>query len=242
MGINSQSSVPTFTAGQVLTAQQQNWINTGVPVFDNTTQRDGAFGGTGEKTLAEGQLCYLESTDVVQYYDGSNWLTLGPTAAAGLQFISATTVGTTVSSVTVPNAFSATYANYRIIYSGGTSSANNTVRMTLGSTSANYYWSWLENSSGAANYNGNSGSNVTAWSEIGLIGTNGHDLVADICQPFASYRTTITARTTHAVVPSVNRVYTGLLNDTTSYTAFTLTPATGTITGGTIYVYGYRAS
>jgi hypothetical protein len=31
----------------------------------------------------------------------------------------------------------------------------------------------------------------------------------------------------------------GFLNDANSYTAFTLTTGSGTITGGTIYVYGY---
>lgn len=79
MGANAQTIVPTFTAGQVLTAAQMNQsARTGVPVFANTTDRDAAFGGAGEKTLAEGQLCYLESTDVVQYYDGSTWQTLAP--------------------------------------------------------------------------------------------------------------------------------------------------------------------
>jgi hypothetical protein len=32
----------------------------------------------------------------------------------------------------------------------------------------------------------------------------------------------------------------GILNNSTSYTAFTITPASGTYTGGTIYVYGYK--
>jgi hypothetical protein len=77
MGVNQQTSVPAFTAGQVLTAQQQTEINTGVPVFADTTARDAAFGGTGEKVLAEGQLCYLEDTNKVQYYDGSSWANLG---------------------------------------------------------------------------------------------------------------------------------------------------------------------
>jgi hypothetical protein len=81
MGVNQQTSVPAFTSGQVLTAQQQTEINTGVPVFADSTARDAGFGGAGEKVLAEGQLCYLESTNVVQYYDGSNWATLGPTGA-----------------------------------------------------------------------------------------------------------------------------------------------------------------
>jgi hypothetical protein len=78
MGANAQTTVPTFTAGQVLTAAQQNAsARTGVPVFADTTARDAAFGGTGEKTLAEGQLCYLEDTNKVQYYDGAAWANLG---------------------------------------------------------------------------------------------------------------------------------------------------------------------
>ena len=100
MGINSQSSVPTFTAGQVLTAQQQNWINTGVPVFDNTTQRDSAFGGTGEKTLAEGQLCYLEDTNVVQFYTGTAWQTLAPVITAIGADVIATSQSTTSTAYT----------------------------------------------------------------------------------------------------------------------------------------------
>ena len=77
MGVNQQTSVPAFIAGQVLTAVQQTQINTGVPVFADTTARDAAFGGSGEKVLAEGQLCYLESTNKVQYYDGAAWANLG---------------------------------------------------------------------------------------------------------------------------------------------------------------------
>ena len=76
MGVNQQTSVPAFTAGQVLTAVQQTQINTGVPVFADTTARDAAFGGSGEKVLAEGQLCYLESTNKVQFYDGAAWANL----------------------------------------------------------------------------------------------------------------------------------------------------------------------
>jgi hypothetical protein len=51
---------------------------TGVPVFATTVTRDAGFGGAGEKVLAEGQLCYLSSTNVVQYYDGAAWATVGP--------------------------------------------------------------------------------------------------------------------------------------------------------------------
>jgi hypothetical protein len=77
MGLNAQTAVPVFTAGQVLTALQQTQINTGIPVFANTSARDAAFGGTGEKTLAEGQFAYLEDTNVTQFYDGAAWQSVG---------------------------------------------------------------------------------------------------------------------------------------------------------------------
>ena len=77
MGANAQTAVPVFTAGQVLTAAQVTQINTGVPVFATTVTRDAAFGGTGEKTLAQGQFCYLESTGKLQVYTGSSWSNVG---------------------------------------------------------------------------------------------------------------------------------------------------------------------
>lgn len=59
---NTQTTVPIFTAFQVLEAQQLNdSAATGVPVFATTVTRDAAFGGLGEKALAQGQLCYLEA-------------------------------------------------------------------------------------------------------------------------------------------------------------------------------------
>ena len=77
---NTQTSVPLFVANSVLTAAQQNIsAATGVPVFSTTVTRDASFGGSN-KVLAEGQLCYLESTDVVQYYSGAAWASVGATA------------------------------------------------------------------------------------------------------------------------------------------------------------------
>jgi len=88
MGANAQTSVPLFVANTVLTAAQQNIsAATGVPVFATTVTRDAAFGGSN-KTLAEGQLCYLESTDVVQYYTGAAWATVGPGGAKFGQIVS----------------------------------------------------------------------------------------------------------------------------------------------------------
>lgn len=90
MGANAQTTVPLFTSGQVLTAAQQNTsAGTGIPVFATTTTRDAAFGGSN-KALAEGQLCYIEASDVVQYYSGSAWATVGPTTNKVAQVLSTT--------------------------------------------------------------------------------------------------------------------------------------------------------
>ena len=95
MGANAQTTVPTFVTGQVLTAEQQRQsAGTGVPVFADTTARDAGFGGTGEKVLAEGQLAYIENLDVVQYYSGTAWLTVGPITSAVAQVKSTTKTDT----------------------------------------------------------------------------------------------------------------------------------------------------
>ena len=95
MGANAQTTVPTFTTNQVLTADQMNQsARTGVPVFADETARNAGFGGTGEKVLAEGQLCYLENTNVVQYYDGAAWATVGPSTSGVVQVKQATKLDT----------------------------------------------------------------------------------------------------------------------------------------------------
>jgi hypothetical protein len=74
MGINAVTSVFDFTAGQVLTAAQMDNVNCGVPVFATTATRDAAFGGAGEKVLAEGQMCFIEDTpNRLMAYDGTTW-------------------------------------------------------------------------------------------------------------------------------------------------------------------------
>lgn len=239
MGLNAQTTVPTFTTGQVLTATEMNQsARTGVPVFADTTARDAGFGGTGEKTLAEGQLCYLESTNVVQYYDGSVWATVGPSAESGLTLISSTTIGTTVSSVTVSNAFSATYDSYRIILGQGTSSAGGTLGLTLGATATGYYSGYVGRQWAGTTVAGQV-SNGTSWN-AGIHVSAGLSMVVDLINPYLTDETYFVGFTVGIDTGSEARYQGGFLNNTTSYTAFTLTPQSGTLTGGTIKVYGYK--
>jgi hypothetical protein len=77
MGANATTTVPVYVAAEVLTAADLNITNSGIPVFATTVTRDAAFGGAGEKTLAEGQFAYIEATDTTQYYDGAAWQSVG---------------------------------------------------------------------------------------------------------------------------------------------------------------------
>jgi hypothetical protein len=158
MGVNAQTSVPAFTAGQVLTAAEMTEVNTGIPVFATTVTRDAAFGGAGEKVLAEGQYAYIEASNATQYYDGAAWVAVGVTpglvpitptsisvgsgtaSSAGNGEVTFTGVGTNLS---LNGVFSATYTNYLILLSEVTASgtANFQCRLRSGTTdntNANY--------------------------------------------------------------------------------------------------------
>lgn len=71
------TSVWDFSDGEILTAAKLDDVNCGIHVFANSTARTNAYGGTGERTLVEGEFSYLADTNTTQYYDGSSWLTLG---------------------------------------------------------------------------------------------------------------------------------------------------------------------
>lgn len=121
MGANAQIEVPAFTAGQVLTAAEMTQINTGIPVFATTTTRDAAFGGAGEKVLAEGQFAYIEASDTTQYYNGSSWVSVG---VSGLTLVASGTFSAVSSFSTAAATFTATYDNYLVnVYGDGSTGA-----------------------------------------------------------------------------------------------------------------------
>ena len=240
MGANAQTAVPAFTAGQVLTAAQQTQINTGIPVFATTVTRDAAFDGAGEKVLAEGQFAYIEATNTTQYYDGAAWQPVG--ASSGLTLISTTTIGTTVSSVTVSSAFSSTYDSYKILVSGGSSSAFSVLMLKFGSTATGYYAGYLATTYSTAAQVGLSDNNAAQFTYPGGCNANGLTMTCDVINPNLAKNTTIFGGYGALDTASSSRLYAGFLNDTTQYTAFTIFPASGTLTGGTIKVYGFANS
>ena len=67
-----------FVSGDVLTAAQVNqFLMRGVKVFASAVVRDAAYGGAGEPTLEEGEVCYLIDTDELLAYDGASWNEVG---------------------------------------------------------------------------------------------------------------------------------------------------------------------
>ena len=240
MGANAQTTVQKFLSGAVLTAEQQNFsAATGVPVFATTVTRDAAFGGAN-KVLAEGQTCYLEDANVVQYYDGAAWATVGPAAAGALTLITAQTIGNAVSSVAVASCFSATYDNYKITVSDGAGSVNDErLKMILGSTTSGYYATYLGTTYSSAAFDAITDNNAAAWSRVGGVYTNGLQVNFDLQNPNLAKITNIMG---FHVLSTAARVFAGILNNTTQYTGFTLSPLSGTLTGGVIRVYGYANS
>jgi hypothetical protein len=149
------------------------------------------------------------------------------------------TVDSAVGSVTVSGVFSADYRNYRILYIGGSGSADGDLKLTLGATTSGYYYAgnWCSYGGTVDKWNG---SNAAGWLPAGFHGSIGNSLVCDVLGPFESDQTVYTAIRSSLNTTSVAGTNAGFLNNTTSYTAFTLTPSSGNITGGIIQVYGYN--
>jgi hypothetical protein len=243
---NEQTTVPLFVAAEVLTATDMNLsAGTGTPVFLNSTTRDAGFGGAGEKVLAEGQLCYLSSTNVVQYYDGAAWATVGP-STAGLVCVKAETVFTTSAAVNVDSVFTSTYTNYLVHFSLASSATNDIgyyarLRASGTDTSSSNYFYGLTGATQAAGAVTGGGATQTSFN-LGDIGSVFHLSQLTFGSPQVAARTTLYASSIEAATNGTSnrgiQTFGGFLDVATQYDGFTLYPSSGTITGSYI-VYGY---
>lgn len=167
-----------------------------------------------------------------------------PLAAAtlnkvGLWLVKSQAVGSGVSSVTVTGAFSADYDNYLVTYVGGTMSTSNAIALRLGASTTGYYGVLIftnttapspaaaaDNNGGTFTFVGGAEANQAAHVSVNLLG------------PYlASY-----TKCRNGSYQNSNNygAYNGEHRVATSYTEFTVIPGAGTLTGGTISVYGYR--
>jgi len=188
----------------------------------------------------EGQVIFQKDTDQLLVWNGTAWVIPNSPAQnpTGLELIKSQTIGSGVSSVTVSDAFSATYDNYKIVISGGATSAQTSISLVLGSSTGTYYGIFLYGNystggtAGAA-INNASSFIYAAGADIAIINCN-----IELQNPFLAKYTNIQALTVNYLTNRGSAI--GEHETASSFTAFTLAPYTGTLTGGTIYVYGYR--
>lgn len=186
----------------------------------------------------------------IQYPTGTDYVKDGASAMqtlatnvdnkSGLVFIKSQTVGTGVTSVTVSAAFSSTFDHYRIQYMGGSASTWANLQLRFGSTTTGYYSSAQYTAYGAAGIVTTQAANAANWGTAGLSDPDGNALVCDVYFPNAAARTGFQGAFFSLGYSRVGGTSAGELNNTTSYTAFTILAAAGTITGGTIRVFGYN--
>lgn len=159
-------------------------------------------------------------------------------ANAGLVYVKSQTIGSGVSSVTVTDAFSSTYDNYLITAAGGTTTANTNIDFKLGSVTSGYRFNYIYGSyaSGTPALSGTTtGSNIPF---VGFGNTTGLMMAATVLSPFL-----VTPTAVYADGGSFGN-FTGRVQgfeaSSTSFTSFIISLGSGTMTGGTITVYGYR--
>ena len=160
-------------------------------------------------------------------------------ANQGLVLVKSVTVGSGVSSVTVTNAFSATFDNYEIIMSGGIQTATTDVRLKLGSSSTGYYGFLTYGSVASSTVGGARINNDAQFNWVGGPSGVGQATHASF-QLFAPYLSMYT-KIRNAGYQNGNNYGTmqGEHQVASSYTSFELFIDSGLLSGGTIRVYGY---
>lgn len=158
----------------------------------------------------------------------------------GLTLIKTQTVGTAVSTVEVTGAFSTNYNAYKIVYSGGVTSTNAILRLQMGATTTGYYGTYFYGDYEANTIFGSGTNNSSSWNYLGYGTTTAALISSEIINPFETSPTFYSGMFINPITNADAGITTGFLNNSTSYTAFTILTSTGTLTGGTIRVYGYQ--
>ena len=156
----------------------------------------------------------------------------------GLWLVKSQAVGSGVSSVAVTGAFSTNYDNYLVTWQGGTMSGDTALKCQLGSTTSGYYGAYVYSLYTGTTTTSAGDNNASTFTYVG--GGNASAAVAsfNLYGPNKANRTYCDA--SNIGYGTQFGRYSGLEISTTQHTAFTLIPFSGTMTGGTIRVYGYR--
>ena len=167
-------------------------------------------------------------------------LTAAQMNSVGLWLIKTQTVGTTVSSVAVTSVFSSDFENYRVIYTGGLGSTTDYLKLSLGSATAAYYGSLFGSAYATGTTIGLGVNNQASFLYTGLMTSTYAMLSVDIFQPNLVKNTFIKSDWGFNLTGTGYSMFAGEHSALTAHTGFTITPTSGTLTGGTISIYGYR--
>ena len=164
-------------------------------------------------------------------------LTAAAMDSIGLWLVKTQAVGTGVSTVTVTDAFTADYDSYKVVYDGGVGSTFITIAMQLGASTASYNMSLPYVTYGAAVAAGTSVLNATSFALMGAGDTSYAGVDVDVLSPNLARFTRVQGA---YIANNESGSYSGIHKVATAYTGFTLIISGGSVTGGTIRVYGYR--
>ncbi len=157
--------------------------------------------------------------------------------AVGLWLVKSQTIGTAVSSETITGAFSTDYDNYLITVSGGSATTNSTINFRCGTQASGYRLNYLYASyTSSPQAFGSTSENAIFYT--GFQNTTGLNALIHVSNPFLTAPTLITADG-GSIGNFTGRVQ-GLEPGNTSFTSFTLLSGSGTMTGATVRVYGYK--
>jgi hypothetical protein len=157
----------------------------------------------------------------------------------GLWLVKTQTVGSAVSTVTVSDVFSSTYDSYLVVLNDISASAGDRIRLTInGSAGSTYRYGGFRSSYSAAVIDSEQGNNLGYW-VIALPGAAGKvQGTVVINNPNKAQPTSFSSAFGG---PTFSMSMNGYDTNTAASTGFLLDPeSTGTLTGGTIKVYGYR--
>lgn len=162
-------------------------------------------------------------------------------ANSGLVYVKTHTVTGTPTTMVVTDAFSTTYDSYKIVVDGFVCSVvNPSLALTFGSTITGYYYGIPMCTVSTAAYVGVNGNNTSSFQAFAQRTPTAvaSSFTLEILAPFTAQNTRVIGLGYDGY--SFGSYGVGILNNTTSYTAFTLTTDVGTFTAGKVTVYGYR--
>jgi len=168
-------------------------------------------------------------------------LTAAQMNAVGLWLIKEQTIGSAVSSVTVTDAFSTDFDAYKVIVTGGVGSTGVLLYAQLGASTTAYVWSLAYMTFGTSTVAGGTSAagGGPNFANAGYATTNALDMNIELVNPSLAKYTFIQGQSWNWASGSAIG-YSGAHRVATAYTDLVIGIGAGTMTGGTIRVYGYR--